>query len=577
MSTKKGIFVYTIILLGLLFAMGVILTCIMFFFPSVQILGFQFVSTSSSDHIYYVTNENTTAQDHLLQINNNVAENIEVINIDAEGFDIHIRTYDPGTSEDHTLFKIHLVAQYAGYIKADGEHLSLLVNGSQSVLAGETETKNIVNFSVIEPEGLYVKTSCYIIICIPEDSMSYDELIINSGNGDIRISPDQESDSYQFNFDEPTGELFYNFNAVKITDTTGEITLGNVVINDKLSITKTDGLLEMNTDISANVVLNATYGKYYFKDINIPSLGQDEYNVVINEKNANIILKDIEGDVEFTSQTGLLRVGEIGGNFTSKRFVDNTTNSCDIEIEAINGSVVYIENKTGIINIGRISKIANNLTQTDLSLINVEISNTSGTITINECMAQNVVITCTSGEIIINECASNLEISSTSGAIDVSYITSSSSLDGVTTTQLNQMLERLKEYSISLISDDGEITCKNSVGALTLETTSDGNINAEIYDLNGLSSITSKYGKINIKLSTAIIDGYWLRWQTTKTADIDVLTYTGDDIKSSYDMPNDSYLVIDGYLKVRSELTPLGYLSLLSTKANITVTEYIPS
>lgn len=531
MSIIKGIFVYTLIFLGLVIGVGVILIGIMFFFPNVSVFGYSFYHGNNNGIIYEVVAEDETVVglDNLIRLDGDILSNVDAIEINAGHWDIDVNMYDAtGIENNVTYFRVEFGRAITGFVKSDSPEPSFTVTAERRALTGESEEKNVVTFTVIEPEGAYFNRGAGFHIWIPNTIDELTDLRINSGSGEITFSQVSIAELV------PVGDPQISVANVLLNDDSGDATIRYVNILNDLTITADNSNFSIDRDLNCDITMNVNKGKYQFANI-INTQGNAEVN--IEAVNADIQFNNVQGNVTLMSDYGFFRAGTISGSFSAlSHNTDDINNACDLRIGAIYGSTI-IQNDSGNIEVGQIGTVESNPTGNDL-----RIDTKSGDVDIDNCFAKNIVITSTSGVINLDNCLGSLDVTSQNGSVYATYLTASDTVDGVSTAAIQTAVNALQNKPIKISTGvdrgNGAIEVYNTRGALTLESNGRGRIIAHIDYMPDKSQNVINAHNGNVDVIVPDDSRFWLDWRGVSSADLHIVDFETTEREQNSSMAN---------------------------------------
>ncbi len=537
MSVLKGIFVYTLIFIGLVIGVGVILVGIMYFFPSVSIFGYKFYHGNDAGATYDVVSKldttETTVDNNIINIDKSITDNLDAVEIIADEYNIEVAIFK-GTLAD-TNFRVEFTRSLTGFINKESEGPKFSVSASQKALSGETTNKNVVTFAVSEPDGLYMNRNAHITVWISDTIAggNLKDLRIESGRGhvDFRQGFVSELDT--------SGNPTLNVDNLSIVDNSNTVNLKYVNIKKSLRIDADSSDFVYEDDLACDVTLKVKKGKFKFADINKRS-ADDRPEVIVDAVNADVQFGVVDAEtVRLTSDYGLFRVETIKGDFTSlSHAITDSNNACDLQIGTIEGCVT-IQNDSGKIVIDQVGLVNKTYGRTDLN-----IDTKSGNVTIKNCFAKSADITSTRGAIKLGNALFGGKITTTYGSVTVDFMKEDATIEGVSSSDISDAVANLKEKALSISTGvekgDGSITVNNVRGNVTLKSGGSGNINATFSDVTGANVLESTRGSVDVVVPQVIhtditggqCTGMWLSWEA-KNADVHIVNYSSTKNKST--------------------------------------------
>ena len=526
MTVLKGIFVYTLILLGLLLGVGIIIFGIMFFVPEFAVFGYKLYNGSSANNTYIVIADDSGESQTQLDVLPTEAKTFDALVINAGSYIVNITTKEEG-DVNPPIFEYTFNQGLFGFIQAEAKGPSVSVGYSASAtVPGLEGTRKTITLTIKEPEGILINRQAILTINIPSNKTNVGTIYIKNNNSAVSIQP---------------AELHPNFTLGNLVVDNGKSTIAvnKTTVTNRVVINKLGGSFKISENIAASLLLNCEQGEYVFKNVN--TSGSNFANAVdITALNANIQIGDVNGFLSLRTDLGLFRAGSIAGDFSAVGYSSETTrNSCDINVGAILGDA-SISNKGGNIHIGQLSKLVK-APQTYASInTKAEIYSTSGNLTIDNCFTKYIKVVSERGSILINNMASEANISTTYGNVELNYITATFTLEGYIAAQIESAVAQLATLPIKVATGvnrgDGNITVKNSMGKLDLQAKGSGAITATISKITSASVIKSDRGKVDIVVPN---QEFWLKWFTNKNAKVEVFSIVKQDKKSTNAATND--------------------------------------
>ena len=525
MSVIKGIFIYTLIFLGLILGVGIILIGVMYFFPQVSVFGYKFYHGNNSGMIYEVLpSENEYNEGQVLARNQDILNNLDAIEIKANKWNIDI-VYNESTMTNR--FRVEFTRSITGFVSTKTPKPRFSVSVNKKALVGQNEEKNIITFNVQEPKGAYFNRSATLTVWIPTNIANgdLDDLRIESGSGKVNF--------YQKSLGQliPVGNPILNVKELNIIDDSNELNVANTNIINTLNIQGKESKFTIDRDLNCDVNLNCKKGKYEFKnivtDINTPE-------VIVDAVNADVIFGNIQGNLILKSDFGFFRADTIDGNFSSlSHNISDYNNACDIRIKKIYGSTI-IQNDSGKIELGQVGQI-----EKLSSSIDLKIDTKSGDVTIKNCFSKNVEVTSKSGVIRLSNCLSNIDATTTYGSVYVNFMKEDEIIEGVESSVIANAVSNLKNTTTKIITGNGKgngaIEVYDSMGVLNLNSKGSGKVVAYMNNLVGENSISSKG---NVTIVVPETSKFWATWEASKSSYIYVVTFESNAKKINSTMEN---------------------------------------
>ncbi len=452
MKALKGIFIYTLALIAIIIAVGIIMFGIMFF-TNVKLFGYGVVNHNSQTR--YMSAETTQVD---------LPENIEKLEIVTSGFDVKVTPvkakylscvyYDKmfGLYKDScdvylkgTEYKEKGVTKYyraPRYFDENGNEIKYL--GEDGYERSVTENAKVVRIEMVEPNGGFIDfRDSRVEVNVPSTT-TIEVLDVKTEGGDINVVTD-------------AGD---NLNIQGLSITTNDGAVGNLA---GIRGSETDSsILEFNT-----FNIKTGHGTFSLKDRVIVmgtatmrmSHNDPTYIYDVALSSQPIHIESNRGRVEFGDVFGSV---EISGNDLSLYANNIYTGGHSIEINA----------ERGVLNVTNIRTVDTENTYDatkDLSKDN-----------------RHVYITG------VDSSNSSVEIYTTNSSINSDYINGSVS---IATTYGNINIKHLVDFA-DISSDHGNITIDQADSHIVLETIY-GNITLNSYKHHAV--VNTQYGTVYLK------------------------------------------------------------------------------
>lgn len=367
MKALKGLLIYIGIILGIILGLGLILLCIMYFFPSVRIFGIGIVHYSK-----VLDTESVVLSDY--------AEYSSVeLNINSNNIDISIVPFDKG--DINYSLKLNIFG-------ASSEIVEYRVTKSCKVDNGSLK----INLNVTEPKGWISTGDSRINVYVPA-SLKF-SLFTTTQGGDISIGD---------------SKLSTKLSSLSVSTNNGNLILTNIgdgeeektLRLDNLNLTTGRGNFDLsnidNVIVSNKVNLVSSGGNFKFNNLNA-SLDISGSEIRIDAKK---IVCGLEG-LNVITKNGYFNVDSLySPNGAENTFItDNTT----INLEELSG-------KTGIVTSYGEIKIG---TLNSYSMI----ENENGRVVVGTAK-EDIIIRTTMGDISVNSYLKSGKFKSKKGNIDV--------------------------------------------------------------------------------------------------------------------------------------------------------------
>lgn len=367
-----GFLNYLFIFLGLIAGVVVVLMAILLLSPGTEIFGYKFLN--NNNNVVYRTLPSSQKTLHQAYIDGDF-DTIQILPVE---YTIGDKEYSSGK---YTINVERIVSVSALTIDIQN-HAKGFTNVD---MANKTEyiytlSDKTLNLSIRDAYyKLALSNNVKINIYIPNTEY-YKESKLNldlkTSSGDINI-----------------GNKLYstNFVSLKAESTSGDIELSNQVdISTDVNLKSDEGdlLIKNNLNNVTSVQLNSSSGK-------ISTMAINGDLSIISEKSVCEINGNVQGDLQYSAQYGLIKAQDVGGSFYATESVKvseiilknvagdvtfSSGKSSNVTIDEV-GRVIYIKTESGNINIKNITGNFNHeiITKTgDVSYVN----NSSGSIVV---------------------------------------------------------------------------------------------------------------------------------------------------------------------------------------------------
>lgn len=524
MKVFKSILLYLLIAIGLCAAAVLVCCVILMLSPSTKIFGYQYISYKKS---------------YSREISDYNSLNTQAISITSNRMKIQII---PNTSDD--LIRIEYNPGMSGFVKSDKSKLELKVEVKQDqqfVAVNDGNSYDTLNIDMIEPDGLIFLSSSVIKVYVPV-SRTYAVIYAENGKGGIDYVSTDSSKQVKVN------NLY-----LKTTNSDIEIVAPNA---STYNFTTTTGDLKINNnnnDINANITFNTSTGSFQTTStIN----GTLNVNSTARSVGPNISVKKVLGTFNYNAPAGNVNIEEIGSQESGK--------GANLAIKAINGSFnigkIYGYTYVQPYDEGNIKNLNFNIT----SLFNIDTENRQsffesgeGNINIGTLKGYAQFKTST-GNVTIKDAYESMFIYSYSGAINVTYNTSSrpnESLGGfqVNTTESNVTATNL-HTKVEVVVNSGKFTRSRTINLTFDKVASNCTIDAYTHDVILKTKIGCSY-----TLVAGVAESKITINDTVGT--LSKIASSDSDYKAEFDGKN-AYRI--GYIK---DGTPLGKISVITEDA----------
>lgn len=534
----KGIIKYLIILIGVVVAIGIITVGAMYFFPSINLFGYQFYHGSllQYDVSAYDQSSDSVGNDKI-KVDGSIVGDLDVLILKSNGFDVSVSVSEYDRIDLAPYFSYSFTKNMKGFKKVEDSEPQVVVTTERKILVEGEGESNILQIEVVEPSGVFIRQNTSLKLQIRRDLINFKRLIVESNTGEVSFSSN-------------VNNVEFTVNRADFKCLRGKVNISNLsftALDDnhygQINIEKNFGTFNMNQDITANVNIKCSEGNFYFKNIN----GSDSTVNVIGE-NGLISFGDIGGNADVRMHYGLFKANTISGEFSALSNPETKDkNDCDYKIGKVLKTVL-INNDSGNISIGQTSNVIDNS-----SFSQIEIYSNSGNVEIENCFSKNVKIENGRGKITLNNCLGELDLSTTYGAVNVKFLTNQDSVNGVTADKIITAVDNLADKVLKIEtgrgnSGDGSIKVENIASRSIIKSNGSGIITAEFDAIVGENSIESNRGRVEVV--TPAQKAYLLKWLAKNKADVEVYTVITEKVDSfQYDSNlniGNGWIIIEG-------------------------------
>ena len=463
-------------------------------FPNASIFGLSYVS-------YYDSSPKLTQY----QIDEEPYKNCTAIAVDAGIFNVDISIVDTkkitnGSTHLNVLLERHL----SGFaIGSEDEKVVKLIG--QQISDG---TKNILSLKINQPQrSMLFSTDASLQLLVTADLLAEKEIVIKTTSGAVSIGKAPVYDK-----DNNNTTPFVAVKSLKVETDKGAVTLGCANYIDPITITQNKGDIKALVDLNVSATLSQKEG---VGNINLKKVGSETnpQNLVIDGMfNSTLNVPCVYGDfLGKDIKGGNIKIGTI------KKDAVINNDYADVNIEHMMGDLVYTS-KEGALNIK----------QADAKL---NIQNKNGAIYIenagNNASDITHTITTEKASVKIDNLHNNIDVTTTKGAVDIV---------GVPTDTT--------PVTVNIVSNDGAIKLDKVNGNVTYKCENgNSSITVDYAKLVGGSTYLNQSGAITIATPYETNTPMWLRWETKKTAKINLISYSSELKESAADHDN---VVFDG-------------------------------
>lgn len=526
MKVLKGIFVYTMIILGAILGVGIILIGCMYLFK-MPVFGYRFLNPNiKKNEFTSISLKNVTYFDND-SVETFLSQDKLKIRFVIDAGDYTVRLQPSSSMSDSISY--YTLSDFTGLVKTDSKNYDAVVKQTYTT---DDDGVLTINFKVLNPTGLinYDYKNNELVITVPEkyNGINFEYgFNINTTGGNIILKNSLTSESA---FDAPL-----NVKSLSASTNKGSITLGGFssktvdgvkvasdeATMDDLTLSTKGGTIDFTNFksfvIKNKLILESTKADYIFDTLTVENgMEITGSNVLVN---ANVI--DCGGDFVYKTETGglninILNVGEY--EWEAKTVDKNTTyyfktpdedknvklHNISIFSESTNITIGAITGKTRIENeYGKIS-IKNLCNQAIIKNVNGDIIiERSGVLPtgLNSGVftdTSSIVLYNTYGSISVSEYYQNCLINNTKGKI---------------TLKTNAE----KDYYTKVVTKDGNVEFSTAGSAYNIVATDKANVSIvqyAVFDSNYIKNNNSESecktyyakstnGNINIVLPTS--------------------------------------------------------------------------
>lgn len=465
------------ILIIILVAAGILLLALgaLVLFPSFKIFGLHYITGDSTQDLITIPMTGEGSENFV---------DADVLRFETTTFDVTVKTLTESQLYNSENITVEFYHKLTGFVYGDVEFPT--VQGTEFF----TENgKNVLLVKVLEPEGWIFKSNAVLVINCTEDALRNKDVEIITSSGLVNVG-----DTYRTSIDEETEEVkidssITQLNNLTITSGSGEVNIRSCEINGELSVTKSSGNLNVSRDLMNDTYVSITdgLGKIYLQ--NIGSETKSASLIMRDVANSDIQLGSVYGDMILVANGGLLRMDYVQDELS----VDS--NSCEVRVTTV-GEMLMVEGADG--------RVAVTNVQGDVMIKqgagNVEIGSIDGTANIET----------TRGDVTLNSVFSDSSVTTTFGAINI-YCGA--------------------QCDLVVRSQSGRVNIDNMSGTLDFRVLENGssNVTVNFTEVNGVNSIITESGSINVNLSSAVANYYFVEWSTARNANIQLYSYQSTD------------------------------------------------
>lgn len=308
MKIIKGVFTYILILLGVIFIAGILMTAFMAF-TKTRVFGYNFVMSNGKETVVSV--EGST----VFKMADTGGKKIDIV-INSNDFDVDI-VGDRSTNKNGVIPTICIYDESFGFVKngvtkayLDADYYD--ASGNQITDNSQKGSAAKIVYNIITPNGGLCTardSKVLFILPSPEAKIAGYNFTINSGKGNVKISPTNIKE---------TGEVEYGnlqVSELVITTTSGDVKVSGLSSPDSyVTLTKLD--------------LRTETGKMDFtqQNIEVKNGEPNTAKVKIQSRRGDFKFKDLTGQLVVEGENIVLEANKIKTNLTSGRFSYNCPN-----------------------------------------------------------------------------------------------------------------------------------------------------------------------------------------------------------------------------------------------------------
>lgn len=484
MNAFVNILKYGLVVVLVALAMFIVACGCLVLFPNVSIFGLSYVNYDAKTILkqYHISEEPYSTSDTIRIDAGVVSVDVDIVNT---------KNITNGASH----LNVTLERNIKGFAIGSEEDKKMEMTSTQLTEGGV----KILEIKITQPQkALLFNNGSQLKLLVNEDLLKEKNLVIKTTSGEVVVG---QKPVY---VDEELTSKFVQLKSLDIETDNGSVTLGCLTMTSTLKVTQNKGEIKALTDLNVSATLSQKTG---FGNINLKNIGSEgkPQNLVIDGMfNSTLNVGTIYGD---------FLADEInGGNIKINKIVkDCVVNNeyADFNFEHLIGSLVYNANDGAI----KIAKAENAVT----------INHKKGSVEIQELgnNAQNIAHTIKTENASVNiaNLHNSANITTTKGSINV--VGNKDDAAPVT---------------ITIVTNDGAVNLSKVNGNVVYKCESgNSSIKAEYANIVGGSSYLNQSGTIKILTPFDKNTPMWLRWETQKTANINLIGYESTLKRSAAD------------------------------------------
>ncbi|MBQ7602930.1 MAG: hypothetical protein IJU58_02165 [Clostridia bacterium] len=474
MNAFVNILKYGLVVVLVALAMFIVACGCLVLFPNVSIFGLSYVNYDAKTILkqYHVSEEPYSTSD-------TIRVDAGVVNVDVD----IVNTTKITNGASH--LNVTLERNIKGFAIGSEEDKKMEMISTQLTEGGE----KILEIKITQPQkALLFNNGSLLKLMVNEDLLKEKNLVIKTTSGEVVVG---QKPVYE------DGELTSNsvqLQSLEVETNNGSVTLGCLNVTSPIKVTQNSGEITALTDLNVSATLSQKTG---FGNINLKNIGAEDnpQNLVVNGMfNSTLKVGTIYGDFLGDEING----GNVKIDTIAKDCVINN-DYADFSFEHLKGSLVYNAND-GALKIAKADK-------------SVNINHKKGSVQIEELgsNAQDIVhtITCENAAVNIANLHNSVNITTTKGSINVV-----GNKDDTT------------PVTITVVTNDGAVNLSKINGNVVYKCESgNSSIRAEYANIVGGSSYLNQSGAIKILTPFNKNTAMWLRWETKKSAKINLIGY----------------------------------------------------
>ena len=344
MKIIKGVFTYILILLGVIFIAGILMTAFMAF-TKTRVFGYNFVMSNGKETVVSV--EGST----VFKMADTEGKKIDIV-INSNDFDVDI-VGDRSANKNGVIPTICIYDESFGFVKngvtkayLDADYYD--ASGNQITDNSQKGSAAKIVYNIITPNGGLCTardSKVLFILPSPKAKIAGYNFTINSGKGNVNISPTNIQE---------TGDVEYGnlqVSELVITTTSGDVKVSGLSSPDSyVTLTKLDlrtetgkmDFTEQNIEVkdgepnTAKVKIQSRRGDFRFKDLTGQLVVEGE-NIVLEAETIKTNLTS--GRFSYNCPNGTLRIGTLQV-YRDQGLVEIVTEYARVEIGAIIGDTL---------------------------------------------------------------------------------------------------------------------------------------------------------------------------------------------------------------------------------------------